>query len=151
MIPASRYGAAARDASFSCATNAPSDPNSSTSNTGHTAMSNHRFGLRHNTYQCRRTTVRTRSQLMSLVHFHVAARELQEDGLEVAVPEHRGDVAGRAVGDDASAGDEHDALAHALHLEHVVARDEQGGAFVGADVEQSRPDAHRDIGIERRG
>src|SRR5207248_3591916 len=53
MMPASRYGAAARDEVFSCATNAPSDPNNSTSNTGHTAMSNHRFGLRHNTYQWR--------------------------------------------------------------------------------------------------
>src|SRR3954471_611921 len=130
MIPASRYGAAARDASFSCATNAPSEPNSSTSNTGHTAMSNQRFGLRHNTYQCRRTTVRTRSQLMSVVQLHVGACELQEDRLEVAVSEHGSDVVGRAVGDDVSACDEHDALAHALDLEHVVTGDEQRGAFV---------------------
>src|SRR3954447_14056861 len=83
MIPASRYGAAARDASFSCATNAPSEPNSNTSNTGHTAMSNHRLGERQSTNQCRRTTVLMRNQLISVVQFHVAAGQLEEHRLEV--------------------------------------------------------------------
>src|SRR4051794_23289505 len=112
MIPASRYGAAARDVVFSCATNAPSEPNSNTSKTGHTAMSNQRLGLRHSTYQCRRTTVLIRNQLIGrpsqLVEVHVVACQLQVHRLEVAVPEHRGDVVGRAVGDDVTAGDEHD-------------------------------------------
>ncbi len=49
MIPASRYGVVARLASFSWATNAPSEPHSSTSKIGHTAMSNQRAGLRHST------------------------------------------------------------------------------------------------------
>ena len=49
MMPASRYGVAAWLVSFCCATNAPREPHSSTSNTGQKAMSNQRCGLRKST------------------------------------------------------------------------------------------------------
>ena len=49
MIPARRYGVAARLVSFCCATKAPSDPKRITSNTGQNAMSNQRCGLRNST------------------------------------------------------------------------------------------------------
>src|SRR5947207_11779441 len=155
MIPASRYGAAARDASFSCATNAPSEPNSNTSNTGHTAMSNQRFGLRHSTYQWRRTTVLTRNPFIrcarSFLRLHVGAGQLQEDGLEIAVPEHGGDVGRCAVGHDAPAGDEHHPLAQPLDFEHVVARHQQRRSLGGTDVEQAGANPMCDVGVERCG
>jgi hypothetical protein len=49
MIPASRNGVAAWLVESWRATNTPSEPHTSTSTSGHTTMSNHRCGLRHNT------------------------------------------------------------------------------------------------------
>ena len=41
-------------------------------------------------------------------------------------------------------------LAEALDLEHVVAGDEQRSALIGAQPLETRSDAERDIGVERR-
>jgi hypothetical protein len=49
MMPASRYDADAWLAPFSSATNAPSEPHSSTSTQGKTMTSNQRCGLRAST------------------------------------------------------------------------------------------------------
>jgi hypothetical protein len=45
-------------------------------------------------------------------------------------------------------GDEHDPLAQALHLEHVVAGHQQGGALLGAQTLEAGADAQGDVGIE---
>ena len=60
-------------------------------------------------------------------------------------------VVGRAVGDDAPVRQEHDAVAHLLDVAHVVARHQQRGAFVVAELEQTGAHALRDVGVERRG
>ena len=76
---------------------------------------------------------------------------MQEDVLQTGLPEERRHLRRRAVGDDTPAGDEHDPLAHPLDLDHVVAGDEQRGAFFGAQPLQTGAHAARDVGIERGG
>ena len=63
--------------------------------------------------------------------------------------EARRHLGGRAVGDDATGGDEHDPVAEPLDLDHVVRRDEKGGALGGAQLEQAGADAVGDVGVER--
>ena len=61
-----------------------------------------------------------------------------------------GDRRRRVVGHHPAARQEHDALGEDLHLAHVVAGDEEGGAVLAAHVEQAAADAQRDVGVERR-
>ena len=61
-----------------------------------------------------------------------------------------GDLGGAAVGNDPPACDEHDPLAEALDLGHVVGRDEQRGAVLVTDGAQPVPHTAGDVGVERR-
>ena len=74
--------------------------------------------------------------------------QVDEHLLERLVPVLGGDLRDRPVSDDATFRDEHHAVAHALDLDHVVARDEQRGALLLGDRAQAGADAQRDIRIE---
>ncbi len=91
------------------------------------------------------------AEVLDLVLGHDRAGQLEEHALEVAVPEGVGHIRGGAVGHDLTGGQEHDTLAEALHLHHVVARDEQRRAVVGGDLEQAGAHSVGDVGVEAGG
>ena len=90
-------------------------------------------------------------EVFDLVLGDDGAGQLEEDALEVAVPEGVGHLGGGAVGDDLAGGEEHHPLAEALDLDHVVAGDEEGGAVVGGHVEQAGAHPVGDVGVEAGG